>query len=54
MLTTSGHRPVDPTVAHTPKQSWLRSSMATGTQLAVMWCMYRARLCPMMSISSWM
>ncbi len=39
MLTTSGQRPVEPTVPQTPKQSWLRSSRATGTQLAVMWCM---------------
>ncbi len=54
MLTTSGQRPVDPTVPHTPKQSWLRSSRAVGHQFAVMWCMYRARLGPMMSMSSWM
>jgi len=25
-------------LAHTPKQRWLRSSRAIGTQLAVMWC----------------
>jgi hypothetical protein len=36
MLTTSGQRPVEPTVAHTPKHSWFRSARATGTQLAVM------------------
>src|SRR5690606_36959152 len=44
----------EPTVAHTPKQRWFRSSIAIGTQLAVMWCMYRPRPWPITSISSWM
>ncbi len=44
MFTTSGQRPVEPTVPHTPKQRMLRSSIAVGTQFAVMWCMYLARL----------
>ena len=34
-----GHAPVEPTVAHTPKQRRLRSASPTGHQLAVMWCM---------------
>ena len=54
MFTTSGQRPVEPTVAHTPKQCMLRSAIAVGHQFAVMWCMYLARLCPMMSMNSWM
>ena len=54
MFTTSGHRPVEPTVAHTPKHCMLRSAIAVGTQFAVMWCMYLARLWPMMSMNSWM
>ncbi len=53
-LTTSGQRPVEPTVPHTPKQSMLRSARPIGPQFAVMWCMYRARFCPMMSTNSWM
>ncbi len=36
MLTTSGHRPVEPTVPQTPKHSMLRSSRAVGHQFAVM------------------
>ena len=32
-------RPVDPTVAHTPKQLMWRSAARTGHQFAVMWCM---------------
>src|ERR1700759_2668597 len=54
MFTTCGHAPVEPTVAHTPKQLMLRSRLPTGHQFAVMWCMYFARLCPMMSMNSWM
>ena len=38
-FTVCGHAPVDPTVAHTPKQFMCRSRRATGTQFAVMWCM---------------
>ena len=54
MLTTSGQRPVEPTVPQTPRHSWLRSLERHGHQFAVMWCMYLARLCPMMSMNSWM
>ena len=54
MFTTWGQSPVEPIVAHTPRQSWLRSRRAIGHQLAVMCCMYRARLWPITSTSSWM
>jgi hypothetical protein len=36
MFTTCGHAPVEPTVAHTPKQLMCRSRRATGHQFAVM------------------
>ena len=54
MLTTCGHRPVEPTVPQMPKHSCSRSAWPIGLQLAVMWCMYLARLGPRMSTSSWM
>jgi hypothetical protein len=48
MLTTSGHRAVEPTVPQIPKHNCSRSRWPIGDQLAVMWWKYRERLCPLM------